>query len=156
MLSAPFLGWHKSTQTNFLPNRAGEQTPKKTQRKKMKVSIQFNGNAIALRIDGNDEQERQQTLNRFVNHDAIDANDAARDASGAIILTTTRARFTRGVANWLQFIKENKLASGGEFLSAGVRAIFQAKAERFVLELPEERILNRENVNVNTYAEGTF
>ena len=110
----------------------------------MKLAIQFNGNAIALRVDGENENERQAMLARLVNHDAIDIGtdaDIEREANGAIVLTTTRARFTKGIANWLQFVKENKLASGGEFVSRAVRSIFEAKAERYVLELPQQRIL---------------
>jgi hypothetical protein len=106
----------------------------------MKVSIQFNGNSIALRIDGATPEERERTFARFYNHEAIDANvdEVERDACGAYIVTTTRAKFTKGIANWLQFAKET--ACGMEFQSRDVAAYFKAKAEKYILNLPQERI----------------
>lgn len=102
----------------------------------MKVQIQYNGNAIALAIDNDENETQEQTLNRFINHGAVAPNDADNVETlpdGRLFLMTTREKFTRGLASWFEF------KSGIEFESQRAKNFFRQRAESFVASLPVGR-----------------
>ena len=103
----------------------------------MKLSIQLNGNTVALLIDGDTAQERDGTYNTLFNHEAIDQTSPEQTASGAYVTKTSLARLIHGVANWLQF------KSGLEMETERTKYFFEERAKKFIATLPQARILQR-------------
>jgi hypothetical protein len=100
----------------------------------MKLSIQLKGNAIALLIEG-DKEERDGTYFALYNHEATDCTEPEQTASGAYIITARLAKFTRGIANWLQF------KSGLQMETERTRYLFEQRAQMFIDSLPRAVIL---------------
>jgi len=99
----------------------------------MKVQIQYNGSTIALAIADDANETKEETLNRFINHGAIDPKETESIETlpdGSFYVKTSLRRFKRGIAAWQQF------KSGIEIESERTRAFFAQRAERFLASLP--------------------